>query len=86
MNKGKPSENLFNTAKNQEFELIIYITLLENLISPKLESNSSESNCKVESNSFGKFEEKCKVFAQISEFLFLKKNFSENPVNLGMEI
>ena len=34
LNKGKPSENTFNIAKNQEFELITS-RHIKNLISPK---------------------------------------------------
>ena len=39
----------------------------------------------VESNSFEKFRKKIKTFAHIS-YYFQKKDFSENPVNLGMGI
>ena len=39
----------------------------------------------MESDSLEKFKEKFKIFAYISDF-FLKKDFSENPVNLDMGI
>ena len=42
-NKGKHSVNPFNIVKNQEFELIIYIASLQNLISPKLAWNNQWS-------------------------------------------
>ena len=42
MNKGKPSENPFNIAKNQEFELITS-RHFKNLISPKSACNSQWS-------------------------------------------
>ena len=80
MNKGKPSENTFNTAKNQEFELITYITSLWNFNLSKTHMEQS-----MEFNSFEKFKEKLKSFAHISDILF-KKDFSENPVNLDMGI
>ena len=39
----------------------------------------------MEFNSFDEFKEKFKIFAHISDIL-LKKDFSENPVNLDMGI
>ena len=42
LNKGKPSENRFNIAKNQEFELITS-RHFKNLISPKPTWNSQWS-------------------------------------------
>ena len=81
MNKGKPSENPFIIiAQNQEFELNIYITPLWkfNLSKTRMEQS-------MESNFFQKFEEKIRIFTHILDIL-LKKDFSENPLNLNMGI
>ena len=77
MNKGKP-ENPFIIAKNQEFELIIYIT-------PLWKFNLSKTRMEqlMESNFY--FKEKFKIFARISDIL-LRKDFSESPLNLDMGI
>ena len=76
MNKSKPSENPFIIAQNQEFELNIYITPLWkfNLSKPRMEKS-------MKSNFLQKFKEKFKIFAHILDIL-LKKDFSENPLNL----
>ena len=80
LNKGKPSENPFIIAQNQEFELNIYITPLWkfNLSKTRMEKS-------MKSNFFQKFKEKFKIFAHILDIL-LKKDFSENPLNLDMGI
>ena len=67
LNKGKPSENTFNIAKNQEFELITS-RHIKNLISPKPAWNSQS----VESNSFEKFKMIASLpiayFTRVSDF------------------
>ena len=80
MNKGKPSENPFNIAKNQEFGLITYITSLW-----KFDLSKTHMEQSMEFNSFEKFKEKFKILAHISDII-LKKDFSENPVSLDMGI
>ena len=77
MNKDKPCENLFNIARNQEFELFTSFHF-KNLIT-------------VESNSIKKFKAIaltyiCPSFTHISDLKKKKKNFLENLVNLGMGI
>ena len=78
LNKGKP-ENSFNIAKNQEFELITFCHF-ENLSKTHMKQ-SMKSN----------FLKKFKVIASTAlrpyfRFFFLKKDFSENSVNLDMGI
>ena len=40
----------------------------------------------VESNSFEKSKEKFKIFAHISDYFLIEKDFSDNPVNRDMVI
>ena len=82
MNKGKPSENSLNIAKNQKFELITS-RHFKNLISQKPAWNiqwslSPSRNLKPEASL---------PMPNLPIFqIFFKRDFSENAVNLDMGI
>ena len=78
MNKGK-TENSVNTTKNQEFELITSCHF-KNLSKTHTEQS-------VESNFFTKFKAIASLPMHISptfQTFYKKKDFPENPVNLGI--
>ena len=81
LNKGKPSESSLNIARNQEFELITS-GHFKNEISPKLAWNSQWS---LNPSRNLKWKHHCPYVPRIID-PFLKKDYSENPVNLNIGI
>ena len=77
MNTDKPSENPFNIAKKQEFDELITLRPLKNLISPKTAWSSQWSLIPPRNLKGWRH---YPYFAQISDFF--KNDFSEHPVNL----